>query len=47
MGLEQLRNLIPERPLIALPLLPVAPTDLESLQSLGADMVREYISTVS
>ena len=47
MGLEQLRNLIPERPLIALPLLPVAPTDLESLQSLGADMVREYLSTVS
>lgn len=46
-GLEQLRNLLPERPLVALPLLPVAPTDLESLQTLATDVVSEYLSSIS
>ena len=46
-GLEQLRNLLPERPLVALPLLPVAPTDLESLQTLATDVVSKYLSSIS
>ena len=46
-GLEQIRNLLAERPLVALPLLPIAPTDLDSLEDLGRDMIQEYLSTVS
>jgi anion-transporting ArsA/GET3 family ATPase len=46
-GLEQLRNLLPERPLVALPLLPIAPTDLDSLQKMGKELVSEYLSSVS
>jgi anion-transporting ArsA/GET3 family ATPase len=46
-GLDQLRNLLAERSLIALPLLPVAPTDLVSLRRLGSDLVSEYLSSTS
>lgn len=45
-GLEQLRNLLAERSLVAIPLLPVAPTDLESLQKMGSDLVSQYFSSM-
>lgn len=39
-GLEQLRSLLPDDRLAALPLMPAAPTDLESLEALGRSLVR-------
>jgi anion-transporting ArsA/GET3 family ATPase len=46
-GLDQLRTLLSERTLVALPLLPIAPTDLDCLQSLGKNLFSKYLSSSS
>jgi len=39
-GIEQLRSLLPDQFLKPVPLMPIAPTDLASLELLGADVLR-------
>jgi anion-transporting ArsA/GET3 family ATPase len=43
-GVSRLRELLPTRPLLALPLLPRAPTDLASLAELGDRLAREHVA---
>ena len=45
-GVNRLRALLPEHPMLALPLLPTAPTDLEALAALGDTLAREQVARV-
>jgi len=42
-GLAQLRQLLPSRPVVGVPLLPRAPTDLDALAELGQRLVGESV----